>query len=263
MPGVGVERAQEQVERQPAHEPREAVVDEQAHEGAVRETRRLGGIEAAEERAGERREDARVEQHREEGPEGEERPERRVDLLHGRQAGDEDEDPGDGREPGFEEDRAEDERGVVDAARAAKPDDAGERRPDAARDVLRQHRGHLGLERDPIGDANPERGQDPLPADDEQEVVGGEDRQRERRGRAGRRPRATAGPRPTCRAPRRRGRPALRRGRRPAGRRARAGGEGTREAGSPRFRVYECRQTCEGRARRPALSRSVRVPALG
>ena len=54
---------------------------------------------------------------------------------------------------------------------------AGERRPDAARDVLRQHRGHLGLERDPVGDADPECREDPLPADDEEQVVGGEDRQ--------------------------------------------------------------------------------------
>ena len=75
--------------------------------------------------------------------------------VHRGEAGGEDEDAGHGREPRLEQDRADDEGRVVDAAGAAQPDDPRERRPDPARDVLGEHRRHLGLERDPVRHPDP------------------------------------------------------------------------------------------------------------
>jgi hypothetical protein len=136
---VGGERAQQEVERRAADEPREGVVREQADQGAVREPRRLGGVEATKEGSRERREDARVQKDGRDEPEREQREEGRVHGLHGGETGGEDEDSGHRRESRFEQDRAEDERGALHSSRAAEPHDAREGCPDPARDVLRQH----------------------------------------------------------------------------------------------------------------------------
>ena len=63
-----------------------------------------------------------------------------------REPDEEDDDAGDRREPGLEQDRREHDRRVLDAEPPQR-DDARSRRPDAARDVLREHREHLGLQR--------------------------------------------------------------------------------------------------------------------
>ena len=48
-------------------------------------------------------------------------------------------------------------------------------RPDPARQVLREHRDHLGLQRDAVADVDSPRVEHPDPAEDEDQVVGGRD----------------------------------------------------------------------------------------
>ena len=69
--------------------------------------------------------------------------------------------------------------GVSLTPKRRKRDDARRRRPDASGDVLREHREHLGLQRDAIRDPDPVRGEDPHPAEHEDEVVDGDDRGRD------------------------------------------------------------------------------------
>ena len=162
----------------PPTSPCEAVVAEQPDQDPVREPFRDRRVEAAEDDPRERREDPRVEQGGGHDREGEERDQRRVDDVDGGETEGEDEDSGDGREPGLEQDRADHEGCVGHAAGASQPDDPRERRPHASGDVLGEHRGHLRLERDAVPDADPEGGEQPPPADREEEVVHGQHRER-------------------------------------------------------------------------------------
>ena len=56
--------------------------------------------------------------------------------------------------------------------RASGPDDAG--------DVLREHRGHLGLQSEDVADPDPHPSEDPLPAEDEEQVVDVQHRESDR-----------------------------------------------------------------------------------
>ena len=154
--------------------------------------------------------------------------------------------------PGLEQDRADDERRVVDAPGAAQPDDPGERRPDPARDVLGEHRRHLGLERDPVRHADPEA---PPAATTSRRRRAGSRRRARRgppRGRPGRRRPASGWRRPRRPGARNPGTRARRRRTRAGARRARAGGGETQEAGSP-LQASLCR--LEGVA--PAMARKL------
>ena len=104
---------------------------------------------------------------------------RHVGAADDHEPDDEDDDTGDRRDAGLEQNRREHDRRVFDAE-APQRNDARRRRPDAARDVLREHREHLGLQRDLIRNPDPVRQEDPHPAEHEDEVVGGDDRRPDR-----------------------------------------------------------------------------------
>ena len=95
----------------------------------------------------------------------------RIHARDERQAGREHDHAGDGREPGLEQDRREHHGGVVDAC-AARRDDARGGRPDAAGDVLREHREHLRAQHRAVAEADAVGAQDALPAQHEEQVVG-------------------------------------------------------------------------------------------
>jgi hypothetical protein len=119
-----------------------------------------------------------MEEHGDDDAEQQHRDQLRRLGPHHRDAGEEDEDARDGREAGLEQDRREHEGRVGDAG-AAGGEHARGGRPDAARDVLRQHRDHLGLERVAVGEPDPPRREDPDPPDHEEQVVRGERGERE------------------------------------------------------------------------------------
>ena len=115
---------------------------------------------------------------RDEESEGQERQHRRGAEAHRRQADEEDEDAGEGREPCLHQHRRDDERPLVNPD-APQCGDARRWNPDRPRHVLRKHRGHFCLQRKEIGDAQAPGSQDSLPANGEEEVVDGEDRGRD------------------------------------------------------------------------------------
>src|SRR5918994_707398 len=118
-----------------------------------------------------------MEQQRHDCREPHEREERGVDRRDPGERDDEDEHAGHRREARLEEDGGEDVGRPLLARDAAEPHDARERRPDHPGHVLRQHRGHLSLEGDAVRDPDPPGGEDPLPAENEEKVVGGENGQ--------------------------------------------------------------------------------------
>ena len=111
--------------------------------------------------------------------EHDQRRQRCVDVVHPGEARDEDDDARDRREDGLDQDRRED-RPVARLARQLRQRrDACGRRPDAAGHVLGEHRDHLGLQRRHVRDLHVPLAEDPHPAEDEDEVVGGDRRERE------------------------------------------------------------------------------------
>jgi len=137
-----------------------------------------------------------VQQQRAAERERDQQRQRRVDAVHPRERQDEHDDPRHRRQGGLDEDRREHRRRVRDAGRLAQRDRARGGRPDASRDVLRQHAHHLGLERHAIADADAPGGEQADPAEDEHEVVDGHDRERDQEPREARVRDPVAGLRP-------------------------------------------------------------------
>ena len=200
------DRAQQQPEREAAEDPRAGIEEEQPADRPSAHVRQLLRVaELVQHPAGERPEDARLDEDREHPAEGDERPERRVHVVDERQADHEDDHSRDRREPGLEQHRRRDESRVGHAGTAGG-DDPGGRRPDRARDVLREHREHLRPQRDRIGELDSPLAEDPHPAEHEDEVVRGErgarrartGRGSRSRGRARRRGPSRAAPRRDC-----------------------------------------------------------------
>ena len=136
--------------------------------------------ERLQELVAQRPEDARVEQRREQHRERDQRPERRVDAVS----------------PSARLITKTITPEIADSAASTRIDastvgvsvtsalppqrqGARGRRPDAARDVLREHRDHLGLQRDAVGHRDSPGVEDAHPAEDEHEVVDGHRHERE------------------------------------------------------------------------------------
>ena len=176
---VAAERAEHEEERRAAERPRQRVEAEQLERRPRRQRHDLAGAEGPQQLARDGREHGRVEQEGDQHGERGEREQRCVAAADDREPDDEDADAGERREPGLEHDRREHDRRVLDAE-AAQRDDARGRRPDAAGDVLGEHREHLRLQRVAVRDPDPVGGEDAQPAEHEDEVVDGDDRGRDR-----------------------------------------------------------------------------------
>ena len=121
-----------------------------------------------------RPEHPRMEERSKQDREGDQRPKRRVDVPHPREAHHEDDHARDRGQARLDEDRREHRRRVRHSRRPSERDRARRRRPHAAGQVLREHRDHLGLQRCLVRHVDPPRAEHPDPAEDEDEVVDGD-----------------------------------------------------------------------------------------
>ena len=167
------DRAQHQPQADAADHPRARVEHEQRRERRRPQRRQLAMTEAPQDARRGPVKDARVQQRCDHEREQHDRRDRRVDAVHPDQRDHEHEHARDGREAGLDRHRRRDERRVVHA-RAPQRDHPRGGRPHSAGDVLGQHRDHLRAQRDRVVDPHAPVGEDPDPADDEDEVVRGD-----------------------------------------------------------------------------------------
>ncbi len=175
---VAADRAQQEEDGGAADEPGAYVKSRYAQERAPGQRREVGAAEGPEHTPRERREDAGVQADHADHRESHQRRDWRVIHSERRERGEEDEHAGDRRQSRFEHDRGQDQGGVTDAD-APQRCDPRRRDPDRSRDVLGEDRRHLRLQRQEVRDAEPPGAEDALPGDREEQVVGGEDGERD------------------------------------------------------------------------------------